>query len=102
MKKKGGKTALSANDLGGGMWGDLEKNFDYYLANLDDLAKKYDGKFIALKDCKVIGAYETMIEAVELSEKQGHELGTFIVQKASTDPSAYTATYFNNLIRIGD
>ena len=81
---------------------ELEKNFEFYLANLDDLAKEYDGKYIAIKDCKVLGAYETMVDAVEQTERQGHELGTFIVQKASTDPSAYTANYYNNLIRIGE
>ena len=79
---------------------ELEKNFEYYLANLDELAKKYNGKYIALKECKVLGAYNTFNDALLYTEKQGHERGTFIVQKASTDPSAYTMTYRNNLIKV--
>ena len=80
---------------------ELEKNFEYYLANLDELAQKYKGKYIALKECKVLGAYNTFNEALSKSEEQGHERGTFIVQKASVDPSAYTMTYHNNLIKVG-
>jgi len=44
----------------------------------------------------------SMIDGVEQTEKQGHELGTFIVQKASTDPSAYTVNCYNNLIMVGE
>lgn len=80
---------------------ELEKEFEFYLANLDKLAKKYNGKFIAIKEHKILGAYNSMLDAVKQTEKQGHEIGTFIVQKASTDPSAYSMTYFNNLIEVG-
>ena len=81
---------------------DLENDFEFYLANLDDLAQKYEGKFIAIKKCKILGSYDSMIDAVNETEKQGHNRGTCIVQKASSDPSAYTVTYFNNLIRVGE
>ena len=78
----------------------LVKNFEWYKNELANLAKKYPEKFIAIKDCKVLGAYDTFLAAIDLTEQQGYELGTFIVQKASTDPMAYTRIYHNNRIRI--
>ena len=77
---------------------ELEKSFDWYLANLQQLSLDYPEKYIAIKDCKVLGAYNSFELAIKKTEKQGHERGTFIVQKASLDPSAYTITHFNNFI----
>jgi len=79
----------------------LEQSFEWYKANLDKLAKEYSEKFIAIKGCKVIGSYDTMLDAIANTEKKGIARGTYIVQKASTDPSAYTMTYYNNLILAG-
>lgn len=59
----------------------LEKEFRYYLAHRDELIKEYTGKFIVIKDEKVIGAFDSEIEAIEKTTKK-HPLGTFLVQKA--------------------
>jgi len=77
----------------------LVKNFEWYKRELANLAKKYPEKFIAIKDCKVLGAYDTFLSAIELTEQQGHERGTFIVQLAINDPSAYTRKYHSYSIR---
>jgi hypothetical protein len=79
---------------------ELEKNFEWYIQNINNLAKKYPEKYIAIKDCKVLGAYATFNDALESTEKSGVARGTLIVQKASTDPSAYTISYHNNLIKV--
>ena len=78
----------------------LVKNFEWYKAELPNLAKKYPEKFIAIKDCEVLGSYDTFLSAIEQTEEQGFERGTFIVQLARNDPSAYTRIYHNNRIRI--
>ena len=78
----------------------LVKNFEWYKAELATLAKKYSEKYIAIKDCKVLGAYDTFLSAIEKTEAQGYERGTFIVQLAKNDPSAYTRIYHNNRIGI--
>ena len=77
---------------------ELEKNFDWYLENLDELAGKYPEMFIAIKGRKVLDAYDTFDEAVQKTELQGNKRGTFLVQKASLDPSAFTITHFNSFI----
>lgn len=77
---------------------ELEKSFDWYLANLDELAGKYSEKFIAIKDCKVLNAYDSFDEAVQKTEQQGNRRGTYLVQKASLDPSAFTIIHYNSFI----
>jgi len=76
--------------------GELEKEFNYYLEHQDELVKKYDGKFIVIKDCAVIGAFDSELEAIERTAEQ-YELGTFLVQKCEPGNQAYTATYHSRI-----
>ena len=59
---------------------DLKKSFEYYLNNKKSLMEKYYGKFIVIKDEKVLDAYDSEKEAIDESIKAGLELGDFIVQ----------------------
>ena len=74
----------------------LEKEFDYYLKHQDELVKKYNGKFIVIKDADVIGAFDSELEAIEKTAEK-HELGTFLVQKCERGSQAYTATYHSRI-----
>jgi len=74
----------------------LEKEFNYYLEHQDELVKKYNGKYIVIKDCQVIGAFDSELEAVETTAK-GHELGTFLVQKCEPGSESYTQTYHSRV-----
>ena len=74
----------------------LEKEFNYYLKNQEELVKKYNGKVLAIKNCKVIGVFETEIEAInKTSEKE--ELGTFLVQKCEPGTNSYTQMYHSRV-----
>lgn len=78
------------------MSNNLEKEFKYYLANEDELLRQYKGKYIVIKDTKVIGAFDSEMEAIrETSEK--HELGTFLVQKCEIGDKSYTQTYHSRV-----
>ena len=74
----------------------LEKEFNYYLEHQEELVKKYNGKFLVIKDCNVIGAYDSELEAVEETAKE-HELGTFLVQKCEPGSESYTQTYHSRV-----
>lgn len=74
----------------------LKKEFEYYLAHQDELVKKYNGKFIVIKDCQVIGEYDSLLEAVEKTSKK-YELGTFLVQKCEPGSESYTQTYHSRV-----
>ena len=74
----------------------LEREFDFYLANQSELVKKYNGKVIVIKDCQVVGVYNTDLEAVNESSKK-YELGTFLVQKCEPGSESYTQTFHSRV-----
>ena len=69
----------------------LKKEFDFYRAHQDEMVAKYDGKVIAIKDGKVLGAFEDHFAAV-LEVRKTHEMGTFFVQRVSEGDKDYTVT----------
>ena len=74
----------------------LKKQFGYYIDNQDELVKKYNGKFIVIKDCAVIGAYDDELEAITETSKK-YELGTFLVQKCIPGSEGYTQTFHSRV-----
>lgn len=75
----------------------LEKEFNYYLKNQDELVKQHSGKFIAIKDCKVIGVYDSELDAIKKTTED-HELGTFLIQKCEEGDASYSQTYHSRVI----
>ena len=77
----------------------LFREFDYYLANQDAMVEQYNGRVIVIKDCVVLGVYDTSIEAVMETQKL-HELGTFLVQRVSPGTEAYTVKFHPRHLRL--
>jgi hypothetical protein len=75
----------------------LEKEFEFYLKNQDELAQKYNGKYIVIKNSQVIGVFDSEIEAVEKTSLND-ELGTFLVQKCELGKESYTQTYHSRVV----
>lgn len=73
-------------------------NYDYYKSHLDELCKKFNNKYIAIKEQNIIGVYESFDQAFTETSKT-EELGTFIIQLCSKDETS-TVNYFysNNVI----
>ena len=74
----------------------LEKEFRYYIDHQDDLVKQYNGKVIVIKNCQVIGVYESEIEAVEKTSKK-EEQGTFLVQRCNPGTDNYIQMYHSRV-----
>jgi hypothetical protein len=70
----------------------LKSELDYYIANQNDLTAKYLGKFLVIKDHKVLSAYDSELQAVRETEKT-FPLGSFLVQKCSLSKDSYTQTF---------
>ena len=70
----------------------LEKEFQYYLDNQQELVEKYNGKFLVIKNDEVIGVYDSEDIAYFETEKN-HELGTFIIQYCEMGDKAYTQSF---------
>jgi len=88
---------LRSRKGGGKMKTGLEKEFQYYIDHQADLLKKYSGKVLVIKDCRVIGVYGSEIEAIEKTVSK-YALGTFLVQKCSPGSESYTQTYHSRVI----
>ncbi len=76
----------------------LDKELQYYIDNQKELVKKYSGKQLVIKDQEIKGAFNTVEEAFEFSEKQGYELGTFIIQECTPGEESYTQTFHSRVI----
>ncbi|GBE37779.1 hypothetical protein BMS3Bbin08_00376 [bacterium BMS3Bbin08] len=74
----------------------LEKEFQYYIDNQEDLVQKHKGKFLVIKGQEIIGIYDSEMEAIEETSKN-HELGTFLVQKCEPGSESYTQTYHSRV-----
>ena len=75
----------------------LLKAFEFYLLHQDEMVKKYDGKYIAIKGDDVVGIYDSDFTAVTETQK-AHKLGTFLVQKVSTGDANYSQTFHSGLV----
>ena len=78
------------------MANDLRDEFDFYLANQDEMVKQYNGKFVVIKDRKVIGVFDDQADAV-LDTQKKHDLGTFLVQKVEPGNASYTQTFHSRV-----
>ncbi|MDR1021823.1 MAG: hypothetical protein LBL94_00875 [Prevotellaceae bacterium] len=70
----------------------LREQFRYYVDHHQHFVKKYNNKFIVLKDLQVAGAFDTKLEAYEYAVKN-YEPGTFMVQEVKPGKENYTQTF---------
>jgi len=75
----------------------LKKDFQYYLDNQAELVKKYNHRFLVIKDCQVVGDFGSYEEALYESS-QKYELGTFLIQECTEGDSAYTQTFHSRVM----
>jgi hypothetical protein len=75
----------------------LRAEFQYYLDHQDELVKKYDGKYVAIKNGQVLGAYDDELSAVTETQKL-HTLGTFLVQLVTKGNAAYSQTFHSRAV----
>lgn len=71
------------------------ENYKYFETHLDELCKRYNNKYIVLKDCNVIGAYDSFDEAYDKTVEK-EDLGTFLIQLCSKDESLTTSSFYSN------
>ena len=55
----------------------LRGEFEYFLEHQEELADRYEGKVIVIKGRRVIGAFDSVSDAVHETSKQ-HSLGNSI------------------------
>lgn len=75
----------------------LQKEFDYFLDNHEELVKKFNGRYIVIKGQKVIGDYSSEPEAY-IQTKKSHDLGTFLIQYCSPEEDSYQQTFHSRVV----
>ena len=70
----------------------LDKEFNYYLANQNELVKKYNGRTLVIMGEKVIADYADDNEAYFEAEKK-YGLGNFLLQKCTPGEEAYSVIF---------
>jgi len=74
-----------------------KNDFDFFLENYQDFYNKYGHKFLAIKNKKVLGAYDSVSDAIEKLSGD-HDYGTYIIQECTGDDSAYRTTIMRLII----
>lgn len=57
----------------------IDINYQYFLNHQKELAKEFYGRYVVIKDQKVVGDYDSEIKAY-LDAKKRYGLGNFIIQ----------------------
>lgn len=73
----------------------FEKELDFFKTNQDELVSKYSGKTLVLQGEKILGIYNTIMEAYTESLKS-LEPGSFMLQPCEPGIEAYTVTISNS------
>ncbi len=71
-----------------------DENFDWFQENLPELVKKYDDRYVVIKNKSVIADYNSLDNAFVNTIKT-EEPGTFIIQLCSLDPAKTTIVLSN-------
>jgi hypothetical protein len=75
----------------------LQKEYEFYLTNQEELVKKYLNKFLVIKNQKIVGVYDTKQEAYDTSTSS-LELGTFLIQHCLPGSLSHTQTFHSQVI----
>ncbi|MDR1202271.1 MAG: hypothetical protein LBL58_11700 [Tannerellaceae bacterium] len=57
-----------------------DRDFEYFIQNIESFYKQYGHKFLAIKDRNILGVYDSFNAALEETLKQ-EQIGTFIIQE---------------------
>ncbi|MBI1803092.1 MAG: hypothetical protein HY033_05890 [Ignavibacteriae bacterium] len=74
----------------------LEKEFKYYREHQTELVQEYNNKYVVIKDEKVLGAYNSELEAYT-ETKKNHAVGTFLIQHVTPGSAGYTQTFHSRV-----
>ena len=79
----------------------LKEEFKYYVEHQDELVKDHFGRFVVIKDQKVLGDFGTEVEAILYAKNDLQlTLGTFLVQQCLPGKENYTQFYHSRVMFI--
>jgi len=77
----------------------FNEELKFFIANQEELVRKYKGKTLVIKGACVLGAYSSALEAYSQTLKT-HKAGSFMLQPCTAGANAYTVTINSNNIMM--
>lgn len=74
----------------------FEVELKYFIKNQKNLIKKYSGKYLVIKDHKVLGVFESELDAY-IETGKTETPGTFLIQHCIPGKEAYTLTFHSRV-----
>jgi hypothetical protein len=78
----------------------LQNELEFFIANQDELVRKYEGKILVIRNGEVVGVFDTPLAAY-LDAQSRFEPGTYAVQTCAAGPEAYTVTVASSMTFAG-
>jgi hypothetical protein len=75
---------------------EVRKQFDFYVANQDDLVKKYRGRYVVIVGEEVAADFGTEMEAYKFASST-YEPGTFMIQLVTPGKENYSQTFHSRV-----
>lgn len=75
----------------------LKDEFEWYIAHQNEMVEKHNGKYVVIKNGKVLGVYDDELIAIKETQKS-EELGTFLVQRVAPGKDEYTQTFHSRVV----
>ena len=75
----------------------LEKEFESYTQNHSKLFSLYPNRYLVIKDQKVLFNEDSVKNALEASQREGLQPGTYIIQKCEEGVESYTQVYHSRV-----
>lgn len=76
---------------------DRKTDFNFFIENYQEFYQKYGHKFLAIKNKNILGAYNSVLDAIN-SLTPEYETGSYIIQECTGDDSAYRTTIMRLII----
>ncbi|MDR1613522.1 MAG: hypothetical protein LBT97_12190 [Planctomycetota bacterium] len=70
---------------------DMDRDFEWFIAHQDELVKRYNGKTLAIREGKVLGAFDNAVAAVNGVDL---DMGEYLVQLCIPGADAYTVDIY--------
>jgi hypothetical protein len=77
----------------------FEQDLQYFVEHQEELVQKYEGRVLVIKDQRVIGAYDSALEAY-LEAQKNHQVGSFLIQPCHPGADAYTVTITSHAVHV--
>ena len=75
---------------------EVQKQFDYYLANQTALVQKYNGRYVVIVGENVVGDFGSELDAYKFASEK-YEAGTFMIQLVMPGNENYSQTFHSRV-----